>query len=203
MVKYLTMGSYLTNMVCSRCAHAPKFHFSLYRLQKNWSILAQAPDARAVWISQRLRWRRHSAVGPAPACRRGKARVAAQERFFMCSGERLRLRRRRAAHMKTLWLESAISGVFYIWNPPTLADSGHKKCSCRFHISKIGASILQIIVDIQQVGFSFALFDGVYHFARASLFLSRALPAFFFFIDYLFFFIIIYYTTCHRTAGQI
>ena len=86
---------------------APESPFSLYRLHKNWSISAQDPDARAVWISQRLRWRRHSAVGPAPACRRGKARVAAQERFFMCSGERLRLRRRGTAHMKTMVLGSA------------------------------------------------------------------------------------------------
>ena len=130
------------------------------------------------------------------ACRHTRA-------LFMCSGERLRLRRRGAAHMKTRWLGSAISGVFGIRNPPTLADSGHKKCSCRFHLLKIGASVFQIIIDIQQVGFSFVLFDGIYYFARASLFLSRALPAFFFFIDYLFFFIIIYYRTCHRTSGRI
>ena len=178
---------------------APKFLFSIYRLQKNWSNSPYTP-ARAVWIIQRLRWRRHSAVGPAPACRRGKARVAAQERLFMCSGERLRLRRRRAAHMKTMALGAAISGVFYIWNPPTLADSGHKKCSCRFRLSKIGAlvSVVQIIIDVKLVGKALVFLDGVYHFAR-----SRALPAFFFFIDYLFFFIIIYYRTCHRTSGRI
>ena len=51
--------------------------------------------------------------------------------------------------MKTMWLGSANFSCFYIWNPLFLADSEHKKCSCRFQCLKIGASILQIIIDIQ------------------------------------------------------
>ena len=99
-------------------------------------------------------------------------------------------------------------GICHFWSiqytePAIFGRSGHKKCSCRFRMSKIGASVFQIILYLQEFGFSFVFLDGMYHFARASLFLSRALPAFFFFIDYLFFFIIIYYTTCHRTSGRI
>jgi len=206
MVKHLTIGSYLTDAVCSDCARIFQNFTSPYiDFRKIGAIPAQAPVVVAVWISQRLRWRRHSAEGPAPACRRGKARVAAQERFFMCSGERLRLRRRGTAHMKTMALGSAIFRCFCIRNPPNLAVSGNKKCSYRFRWSKIGASVsvVQIIIDIQKIGDTFVFLNRMDHVSRPCLFPSRALPAFFFFIDYLFFFIIIYYTTCHRTAGRI
>ena len=181
MVKYLTIGSHLTIRACP-CA---------------------SPVARAVWISQRLRWRRHSAEGSRAclqawegACRRTRAL------FHVLRGAASPAKTRNRTH-ENHGVGSANFSGFYIWNPPTLADSRHKKCSCRFRWSKIGASVFQIILYLQEFGFSFVFLDGMYHFARASLFLSRALPAFFFFIDYLFFFIIIYYTTCHRTAGQI
>ena len=205
MVKYLTIGSYLTSAVCSRCAACSKIFFSLYRLQKNWSNsrassrCARSVDKPALALAQtQRRGSRACLQAWEGACRRTRAL------FHVLRGAASPAKTRNRTH-ENHGVGSAISGVFYIWTPPTLADSGHKKCSCRFHLLKIGAlvSVVQIIIDIQKIRLSFALFDGMYHFARASIFPARALPAFFFFIDYLFFFIIIYYTTCHRTAGQI
>ena len=143
----MTIGSYLTIRTCP-CA---------------------SPAAVAVWISQRLRWRRHSAEGSRAclqawegACRRTRAL------FHVLRGAASPAKTRRA-YMKTMALGSANFGVFYIWNPPTLADSGHKKCSCRFLLSKIGALVLvvQIIIDVKLVGKALVFLDGMDQFARS------------------------------------
>lgn len=83
MVKYLTVSSYLTGVVRSRCARMLQDFLSPYiDFRKIGAIRPsrEANPARAVWISQRLRWRRHSAEGSRAclqawegACRRTRA----------------------------------------------------------------------------------------------------------------------------------
>ena len=203
MVKYLTTSSYLTGAVCSSCARMLQNSRSPYTDSRKIGAIprkltcGRSVDKPALALAQTQRRglpRLLAGVGRRVSPHKSAFSCAAWSGFACEDAE--------GTH-ENHGAGSAISGVFYIWNPPTLADSGHKKCSCRFRMSKIGASVFQIILYLQEFGFSFVFLDGMYHFARASLFPVRALPAFFFFIDYLFFFIIIYYTTCHRTAGRI
>ena len=101
--------------------------------RKIGAIPAQAPDARAVWISQRLRWRRHSAEGSRACLQAGEGACRRTRALFHVLRGAASPAKTRRAHMKTMALdlpilEYSIYGTLQLWqiqgtkNAPTVFD---------------------------------------------------------------------------------